>query len=129
MSLTNKIKDSEGFNGNPYNDSLGIPTIGYGTKLPLSKLESEMIMMQRLNVKISELESKKPFVKTLPDSKQDVLYEMSYQLGVGGLLLFKRMWKAIENENFDLASKEMLNSLWATQTPKRAKKLSEIMKS
>jgi lysozyme len=129
MSLTNKIKDSEGFNGNPYNDSLGIPTIGYGTKLPLSKLESEMIMMQRLNAKISELESKKPFVKTLPDSKQDVLYEMSYQLGVRGLLLFKRMWKAIENENFDLASKEMLNSLWATQTPARAKKLSEIMKS
>jgi hypothetical protein len=39
------------------------------------------------------------------------------------------MWKALENENFDLASKEMLNSLWATQTPRRAKKLSEIMKS
>jgi len=128
MKLDEKIKHSEGFNGEPYKDTLGVPTIGYGTKLPLDENEAELIMKHRLNKKIYELLDYKPFVSNLPDEKQEVLYEMAYQLGVGGLLLFKRMWSALKSADFEKASEEMLDSLWANQTPERAKRLSETMR-
>jgi lysozyme len=127
--LINSIKEHEGFVSEPYNDSLGFPTLGYGTKLPLSKKEAELILKHRLNEKIESIIEKKPFILTLPQDKQFVLFEMAYQLGVGGILKFKRMWKALEDRNYKEASVEMLDSRWAKQTPNRAKELSERMRA
>ena len=58
-----------------------------------------------------------------------ILVEMSYQLGVNGVLKFKKMWGALKNEDYTEASKQMLDSRWAIQTPNRAKKLAEMMRS
>jgi len=127
--LINSIKEHEGFVAETYEDSLGYPTIGYGTKLPLSKKEAELILKHRLNEKIESIIEKKPFILTLPQDKQFVLFEMAYQLGVGGILKFKRMWKALEDRNYKEASVEMLDSRWAKQTPSRAKELSERMRA
>ena len=41
---------------------------------------------------------------------------------------FKKMLKALEIKDYDKASAEMLDSLWAKQTPNRAIKLSNQMK-
>lgn len=127
--LINSIKEHEGYVAEPYNDSLGFSTIGYGTKLPLSKDEAELILKHRLTDKIDKIIEKKPIILTLPQDKQFVLFEMAYQLGVGGILKFKKMWKAIESKNFKEAGVEMLDSRWAKQTPKRAKELSERMRA
>ena len=54
---------------------------------------------------------------------------MCYQLGLGGFSKFKKTISYLEKENYLEASKEMLDSKWAKQTPNRAKKLSEIVKS
>ena len=53
---------------------------------------------------------------------------MCYQLGVSGVSKFKKTLEYLENNEFKMASREMLDSLWARQTPNRAKKLSEIIK-
>ena len=127
-TLVNKIKESEGFVGTEYRDSLGIPTLGYGTKLPLSEDEAELILKARLNKKINELLDKKPIILRLPQEKQEVLFEMAYQLGTNGLLKFKRMWAALENFDYIEASTEMLDSKWYIQTPGRAQKLSDIIR-
>ncbi len=126
--LIEYIKKSEGFEGSEYKDHLGFSTLGYGTKLPLSKDEAELLLKYRLNKKIEHLLQEKPFIVNLDDNKQAVLYEMAYQLGVGGLLRFKRMWSAIKSTDFEKASIEMLDSLWAKQTPTRAKELAFKMK-
>jgi len=128
IELEKQLKEHEGFKGMPYDDSLGYPTIGFGTKLPLNEDEAELLLKHRLKQKKDELIEAMPFVYNLPDDKQRVLYEMSYQLGVGGVLLFKRMWRALKSGDFESASIEMLDSKWAVQTPQRAKKLSEIMR-
>ena len=128
IDLEKQLKEHEGFSGMPYDDSLGYATIGFGTKLPLSEDEAELLLKHRLKQKRDELIEAMPFVYNLPDDKQKVLYEMSYQLGVRGLLLFKRMFRALKSGDFETASKEMLDSRWAKQTPNRAKKLSEIMR-
>ena len=129
IELEKQLKEHEGFRGMPYNDKLGYPTIGYGTKLPINEDEAELLMKHRLEQKRDELIIAMPFVYNLPDDKQKVLYEMSYQMGVDGVLLFKRMWSALKSGDFETASKEMLDSLWATiQTPERAERLAKIMR-
>ena len=63
-----------------------------------------------------------------PDA-QNILIEMIFQMGKNGVSKFRNMMKALRGHNYSLASSEMLDSLWARQTPSRAKKLSNLMKS
>ena len=60
---------------------------------------------------------------------KQVLIEMVFQLGIGGVGKFKKMWSALDNEDYGEASFQMMDSLWAKQTPKRAEKLSHKMRS
>lgn len=127
MNLIEDIKLDEGFRGESYLDSLDIPTIGFGTKLPLSEEEAEMILKHRLNKKIDHLLQKKPIVMTLPQDKQEALFNMAYQLGVGGLLKFKKMWEAIERRDWMTVGIEARDSRWYQQTPHRAEKMAKIL--
>ena len=54
---------------------------------------------------------------------------MCYQLGLKGFSKFKKTIYLLETEQYDEASVEMLDSLWAKQTPNRAKELSEVVAS
>lgn len=127
-NLIENIKESEGFSGTVYKDTLGFDTVGYGTKLPLSEQEALLILEYRLKAKIKELEQKEPFLNKLPLEKQEILAEMAYQMGVSGVLKFKKMWVALKRFDYKEASKQMLDSTWAVQTPNRAKKLAEMMR-
>ena len=124
-----EIKNDEGYRGEVYKCSEGFDTIGYGTRLPISKKEATLLLRSRLTDKEIELADKEPLFKRLPQEAQAVLLNMAYQMGVGGLLKFKRMWSALDERDFETASREMLDSRWAKQTPKRAKRLSERMRS
>ena len=53
----------------------------------------------------------------------DILFNMTYQLGARGFVNFKKMIKALEKQDYKTAAKEGLDSLWAKQTPNRAKRL------
>ena len=66
---------------------------------------------------------------TADDSVKEVVVEMCYQLGLAGFSKFKMTISYLEKENYIEASKEMLDSKWAKQTPNRAKKLSKIVES
>jgi len=98
-----------------------------GNIFPLSEQEATLLLEFRLNQKISQLLDKKPIVLRLPQEQQEVLFEMGYQLGTNGLLNFKMMWLALKQFDYGLASVEMLDSKWATQTPSRAEKLAKQM--
>ena len=60
---------------------------------------------------------------------KQVIIEMVFQLGIGGVGKFKKMWEALDREDYLLASTEMLDSRWAKQTPARCGKLSGKMRS
>ena len=126
-NLLESIKKNEGFVGTSYKDTLGFDTIGYGTKLPLSEEEAEVLLSLRLRDKIKELEKREPFINELPLEKQEIIVEMCYQMGVSGVLKFKRMWSALKEFDYERASVEMLDSKWAKQTFTRAYELSKKM--
>ena len=128
--LLKAIKLSEGFRDRVYKDSLGIDTIGYGfaiKDLVLDEDISEMILRRKLDSLIDRVDKKFPFLKDMPVEINDVIYEMCYQMGVSGVSKFKKTLLYLENKEFRMASKEMLDSRWARQTPNRAKRLSDII--
>ena len=130
LDLLEAVKLSEGFRDRVYKDTLGIDTIGYGfaiKDLVLDEDIAEMILRRKLDNLIDRVNKRFKFVKDLPHAAQDVMYEMCYQLGVTGVSKFKKTLLYLENKEFRMASKEMLDSRWAKQTPNRAKRLSNII--
>ena len=53
---------------------------------------------------------------------------MSYQMGVGGLLSFRLTLAALEEGNRQEAYDMALDSLWARQTPARAKRVAAMLR-
>jgi lysozyme len=64
----------------------------------------------------------------MPQEIKDVVMEMCYQLGVTGVSKFKKTLAYLQDKQWEKASVEMLDSLWAKQTPNRAKELSNRVK-
>lgn len=59
-----------------------------------------------------------------PDGVKRALINMSFQLGLNGMLNFKNMLAAIRVGNYQEAADEALKSRWAAQTPERAQEVS-----
>ena len=132
MSLIDNIKISEGFRSRPYRCTENHLTIGYGfaiKDLELDRDICDMILERKVAKLVQRLEKNLPYLPSLPKDAQDVLIEMAYQMGVSGLLKFKKTLMYVESKDYKDASVEMLDSRWAKQTPNRAKKLSDIMAS
>ena len=131
MSLIEAIKESEGYRAKVYKCTEGYDTIGYGFAIKDLELEEDIcdiILDRKLDKLIDAADKKFPFLKGIPQDKSEVVYEMIFQIGLNGVSKFKLMLKALENKDFEKASIEMLDSLWAKQTPNRALKLSNQMK-
>ena len=120
--LIENIKIEEGFSGVVYQDHLGFDTIGYGCKMPLTQDEAELILQYRLRRTINAVNSSLYYLDIKSDA-WDILYEMAYQLGTGGLLKFKNMIAALKEQDYKQASVEGRDSLWYKQTPNRAERL------
>ena len=127
-ALLEEIKINEGFRGTVYKDTEGFDTIGYGTKLPLNEEEAELLAEHRLIAKIKEIEKREPFINSLDIEIQSVIIEMCYQMGVSGVLRFKKMWQALKSGDRAEAAAQMLDSRWAVQTPNRARLLADKMR-
>jgi len=122
------IKEHEGFENHVYKDSLGFDTLGYGTKMPISKKEATVLLRMRLDDIINDLKKRQPIFNQMPEEARSILSNMAYQMGVTGLLKFKKTWEYLQEHEFKKASVEMLDSMWYKQTPERAKELSNRMK-
>ena len=130
--LLDSIKHHEGFVEHVYDDSLGIPTIGYGFAIKDLVLEEDLcdeILLRKLRILGKSVMGKFPFFDSLPSDCKTVLMEMCYQLGVTGVSKFKKALKAMEDGDWEKAADEMLDSKWAKQTPNRAKEMSDIIRS
>ena len=132
QNLLNDIKKHEGFRSEVYKDTLGIDTIGYGfaiKDLVMDQDIAEKILKRKVENLIKRIKQKFPWYSDIPEEAQDVVANMCYQLGVGGFSKFKKTIKYISEKKWDDASIEMLDSLWARQTPNRAIELSNTIKS
>ena len=130
--LLEKIKHHEGFVEHVYDDSLGIPTIGYGfaiKDLILDEDIAEDILMRKLERLKRNANSRFQWLQDMPQEVQAVVLNMCYQLGVTGVSKFRKAISALQEGEWQEAADEMLDSLWARQTPNRAKELSNIVRN
>lgn len=74
-----------------------------------------------------ELSRVYPWFEGLNLARKCVLIDMSFSLGIKKLVEFTRMLEALAVGDFDIASAEMLSSLWAVHLGERALALAKIM--
>lgn len=74
-----------------------------------------------------ELKKKLPFFQSLDSERQYALIDMSFNIGISGLLRFKEMLKAIKKHNFKLAAEECLNSKYAKDVGQRAERIARVL--
>ena len=130
MSLINQIKKHEGFEPRVYKCSEGYDTIGYGfavKDLELDEDIADLILTRKLENLQKRISHTFGWFYNSHKEVKDVVTNMCYQLGLSGFSKFKKTIYYLETEQYDEASLEMLNSLWAKQTPNRAKELSETI--
>ena len=133
MNIIEMLDKEEGFRSEPYLCCEGYATVGIGWRIgskkqPLS--DFKLISMckaaayAQLEFKVAgitaNLSNEFEFFKDLNECRQAVLISMAYQLGFAGLLGFKLMLSDIENQYWNSALAEGLDSRWAKQTPVRA---------
>ena len=122
----------EGFRPTVYQCTQGYDTIGYGfaiKDLELTKDIAEQILVKKVAELESKISKKFEWYHTAPQEAKEVVINMCYQLGLSGFSKFKKTIYLLETEQYEEAATECLNSLWAKQTPIRAKELSEVLRS
>ena len=128
QEIVDDIKRHEGFEPKVYECSEGYDTIGYGfaiKDLIIDRDVADLILMKKLHVLLQRIIVAFPWFKSIDEIAKKVVINMCYQLGLRGFSKFKQTIYYLETEQYEEASLEMLDSLWAKQTPNRAKELSE----
>ena len=126
------IRD-EGWRRHVYLDSLGYATIGFGFLVDerrgsgLPKQIADAWLDHLIDRKATLLRQRWPAFDEQPEDVQRALLNMSYQLGVGGLLNFRNMLAALEAGDRQEAARQALDSRWARQTPARAQRVAALI--
>lgn len=124
------IHQEEGFRSKPYRCTSGALTIGIGWNLDAGITWEEAVMIFRHRVdgiRRALLERYEWFPK-LNEARQAALVSMAYQMGTAGLFSFRRTLASIGSGDYEKASREMLDSKWARQTPARAQRTAYMMR-
>lgn len=91
----------------------GNPTIGYGwalNKQPMPQALGQVVLREFLTERVLQLHHRAPWVRHLAAERRAVLYELAYNLGVGGVLGFTKMLAALEAGDYRTAAVELLDS-------------------
>lgn len=132
MDLKTQLMRDEGFRNFPYRDTEGFLTIGYGRCLDtngISRDEAEVMLDNDIATCVCEVNEALPWVLALDEPRRAVFYNMRYNLGLGGLLAFRKMLAAAKEGDWDQAAAEMKDSKWYTQVGPRAARLAHQMLS
>lgn len=142
-----ELRADEGEKLRSYKDHLGYWTIGVGHLIDpvrganpapfgvdlregksITPEQSEMLLQMDIDAKVAELDRRAPWWRRLSDNRQRVVVNMAFQLGVSGLLAFRKAVAAMQVGGYKEAAAQMRDSAWyKVQTPNRAARLVERM--
>jgi lysozyme len=120
---TNSIRSHEGLSLNPYKDSEGFLTIGYGHCLDRKQITidvAELILKHDVDDAILRA-CKYPWFDKLSNVRKVAIIDMCFNLG--SVDAFPRFQTALEKGDWQEAHDEMLDSLWAKQVGYRSNNL------
>jgi lysozyme len=129
-----QLRSDEGEVLHAYQDHLGWWTIGVGRLIDkrkgggISKGESEYLLRNDIDSRVQALQTRLPWFNGLDDARKGVLLNMSFQMGVEGLMGFHTTLARVQAGDYMGAADSMLQSKWANQTPQRANRLADQMR-
>lgn len=126
------IASDEGCRLQAYKDTVGVWTIGYGHARVQpgecwTQAKADAQLRADLKAAIAQIDQFLPWWRTVCDARRYVLLNMTFELGMRGLLGFGHALEAIRSRDYAMASRLMLASKWASQAPRRARRLARIM--
>lgn len=135
MNLIEQLRREEGTARFAYECSLGFWTIGVGRNIDkrsgagLSPDEIDYLLANDVARVTAEIKANLPWAAQLDEPRFAVLAGMAFQLGLKGMLEFKKTLDAVRKQRYTDAAFFMLDSKWARQTPARAARMALQMRS
>ena len=145
QQLIDLIADHEGLILKVYDDAtgkeigagdvlIGHPTIGVGRNiakdgLGISQEEAEFMLENDIE-RVKE-EIKNFPIENLNEVRTAIIIDMAFNMGISRFnpTRWPNFFRAVVNEDYGNAKKEMLDSNWARQTKRRSVRLSEMMQT
>ena len=127
--FTKTVAKHEGLRLDMYQDTVGVPTIGYGHNLlePISERAALIILEDDIIKTVNELNDRMPWWEDLPEKAQIVVASMVFNMGWPRFSRFKKMLGALEDRDYLRAATEMEDSLWFAQVKSRGVELKQLM--
>jgi len=126
-SEINQIVIDEGYRACPYKDSRGLWTVGFGHlitdgdyKTCMDPHEAISLLRHDYTKSVRHVSRMYPWASEEPKL---ILINMDYNMGPNRLAKFTNTLKYLEEENYDLAAGEILDSRYASQVGSRAVRL------
>ena len=134
--LIDQLKSEEGLRLKVYRCTAGHNTIGYGHNIdakptynnkPIPKVITESFAIELLKNDIAEttnlLEKKWKGFEQLDNVRRDALINITFQLGINGVMKFENMHNALISKDWQTAYNQAIDSGWGKQTPGRARRV------
>ena len=128
------LRPLEGWKNSAYQDQNGFWHIGMGTLIDPRKggaVSDDVIYMmaaEDIQRNRGDLDKLFPWWRGLSERRRIALQAMAYQLGAPKLSDFKKMLASLEAGDYLGAYGHALNSVWAEQTPTRAKEVAAMLR-
>jgi len=140
--LRETLKVDEGIKYEIYKDHLGYPTFGIGHLIVESDQEygepvGTGVHLNRVNeafdedvsVMIDEAKKLFPDLEDLPEEAQQVIVNMTFNMGRPRLSKFKKFIAGVNAGDWEKAAVEMMDSRWAKQVGSRAERLRDRIRA
>lgn len=129
-AMTRQLRLHEGERLKIYRCTSGKWSIGVGRNLEdrgITREEAAYLLNNDIDAEWRDLVRALPWVAGLDEVRQRVLLDMSFNMGLVGLLGFKNTLATIRAGDYAKAAAMMLDSRWAKQVGQRANRLSRMM--
>ena len=135
QKLIEMLRKHEGVETHAYKCTADKITIGVGRNidpaggLGLSQDEIDYLLTNDIKRVTAELDKAFPWFSVLDEVRRYALIDLCFNLGLTRLKLFRLALGAMENQDYETASKEFLDSNWAKQVGTRAITITDMLRS
>jgi lysozyme len=121
-ALIADLKRDEGCRLRAYPDTRGVWTCGYGhAYVEPDTVWTQAFADRQLEIDVAgierQLDLRLPWWRELDDVRQDAVANWAFNIGVGGVLAFRRAVPALKDHDYHAASAAMHLSDWARDPP------------
>lgn len=136
-ALKAQLKIDEGFQSEPYTDTTGNQTIGYGHRIlanehfhtPMGGDDADALLDADVDKHVNDLQIHLPWFVNLSDLCQQELANMAFNLGVPTLLKFDIFLGLLRDGHYAAAAIDLTKSLWFRQVGARGRRIETAIAS